>query len=103
LGHNILALLDKAKAIRLSRICSQGVQNEWKYATLSCDAVTVSVVRLLSDFAQATRYFHIDFMVGGKSIQMGDPIKVWHNMVGAAAPHPCDIQTGVSTHPSAAV
>jgi hypothetical protein len=84
LGHNILALLDKAKAIRSNRICSQGAQNEWKYATLSCDAVTISVIKCLSDFAQATRYFNIDFMVGGKATQMGDPIKVWHNMVGAA-------------------
>jgi hypothetical protein len=34
--------------------------------------------------AEGTRYYNIDFFVGGKSTRMGDPIKNWHAKIGAA-------------------
>ena len=38
----------------------------------------------MSEFAEGTRYYNIDFFVGGKSKAMSDPIKNWHAKVGAA-------------------
>jgi hypothetical protein len=81
-GHNILALLNKAKAIRSNRSCASDVAAI--YFAPPSDPVTVSVVKFLSEFADATRYFNVDFLVGGKSTTMGDPIKVWHSTVGSA-------------------
>jgi hypothetical protein len=80
LGHDILALLDKAMTIRSSRQHQIGGAER----VLSGDAVTLAVIKFLSDFAKATRYFNIDFMVGGKSKNMGDPVAVWHETVGKA-------------------
>jgi hypothetical protein len=81
-GHNIQALLTKATVIRTNQKDNDSVSAE--HATLPSDSVTISAISFLSNFAEATRYFNIDFMVGGKSKQMGDPIRIWHSTVGAA-------------------
>ena len=33
--------------------------------------------------SSSSRYYNVDFFVGGKSKRMGDPIKNWHAKVGA--------------------
>ena len=85
IGHDIMALLNKATAIRSNRHFSKSAlaESQSTYA-LPSDAITVSLIEFLSDFAKATRYFNIDLMVGGQSSHMDDPIKVWHNMIGSA-------------------
>jgi hypothetical protein len=79
-SHDILGLLRKAKAIRANRPCRQNV--DATYTALPCDPAAICIMKFLSDFAQTTRYFNVDFIVGGKSASMGDPIRSWHNMVG---------------------
>jgi hypothetical protein len=82
-GHNIRLLLDLASAIRLNRKCHPDVPS--RYTTLPDDPISTGIINFLSDFAKVTRYFNIDFITGGKSIQMGDPIKIWHSTVGVAS------------------
>jgi len=84
LGHNILALLGKASAIQSNRPGSQSSISKNSHSTLATDNITSLIVEFLSEFAQATRYFNVDFMVGGRSVQIGDPIKIWHRKVGTA-------------------
>ena len=84
LGHNILALLGKASAIQSNRLGSQSSASINSHAALPNDNITSLIMEFLSEFAQATRYFNIDFMVGGRAVQIGDPIKIWHQKVGAA-------------------
>jgi hypothetical protein len=74
--HDIRALLDKANAI-------QAKQNLTASDTLACDALSILLIKFLSNFAEATRYFNIDVIVGGKSSGLGDPVKSWHDQVGA--------------------
>jgi hypothetical protein len=76
IGHNIGALLDKANTVR--------AKHNFISPTLPCDPISISLIEFLSNFAKATRYFNIDVIVGGKSIGLGDPVKSWHEKVGAA-------------------
>jgi hypothetical protein len=84
LGHNIQALLGKASVIRSNRPSSQTAISIHSHSTLPSDNITSLITGFLSEFARATRYFNVDFMVGGKSIRIGDPIKIWHSKVGTA-------------------
>jgi hypothetical protein len=72
--HDIKALIEKAQLV-------QRVQSA--YAALPSDSITNQIIEFLSEFAVGTRYYNIDFFVGGKSKRMGDPIKNWHAKVGA--------------------
>jgi hypothetical protein len=84
LGHDILALIGKASAIRSNRLGRQSSISTNSHSTLPSDKITSLIMEFLSEFAKATRYFNVDFMVGGKSVQIGDPIKIWHRRVGTA-------------------
>jgi hypothetical protein len=74
-GHDIQTLVKKAQLIQ---------RRQSAYSTLPSDSVTDYIIKFLSEFADGTRYYNIDFFVGGKSKGMGDPIKTWHAKVGAA-------------------
>jgi len=74
-GHDIEALIKKATLIASKHGQSQPFPS---------DDITDHIVKFLSAFSVRTRYYNIDFFVGGKSIGMGDPIKTWHAKVGAA-------------------
>ena len=74
-GHDIEALVKKATLIASKRGQSQPFPS---------DNITDHIIKFLSAFAERTRYYNIDFFVGGKSKGMGDPIKTWHAKVGAA-------------------
>lgn len=65
-GHDIRKLIKEAQLIR--RIQSA-------YSTFPKDSITDHIIECLSEFAEGTRYYNIDFFVGGKSKGMGDPIK----------------------------
>src|SRR6267143_1739225 len=58
LGHNILALLGKASAIRSNRPGSQSSISKNSHSTLASDNITSLIMEFLSEFAQATRYFN---------------------------------------------
>ena len=72
--HDIKTLIKKAQLV-------QRVQSS--HAALPSDGITNGIIEFLSEFAESTRYYNIDFFVGGKSKRMGDPIKNWHAKVGA--------------------
>ena len=74
-GHDIQTLVKKAQLVK---------RRQSTYSILPSDSVTGHIIKFLSEFAQGTRYYNIDFFVGGKSKGMGDPIKTWHTRVGAA-------------------
>jgi hypothetical protein len=74
-GHDIQTLVQKAQFVTRSQSA---------YSTLPGDSITNDIIEFLSEFAKGTRYYNIDFFVGGKSKGMGDPIKNWHAKVGAA-------------------
>jgi hypothetical protein len=75
IGHDIKELIKKAQLI-------QRMQSA--YSSLPRDGITDQIIEFLSEFAEGTRYYNIDFFVGGKSTRMGDPIKNWHAKIGAA-------------------
>jgi hypothetical protein len=74
-GHDIQKLVEKAQLIE---------RRQSAYSTLPSDSVKDHIIKFLSEFAKGTRYYNIDFFVGGKSKGMGDPIRIWHAKVGAA-------------------
>jgi hypothetical protein len=74
-GHDVQALVERAQLIQ---------RRQSAYSMLPSDSVTDHIIKFLSEFAEGTRYYNIDFFVGGKSKAMGDPIKTWHAKVGAA-------------------
>jgi hypothetical protein len=74
-GHDIQTLVKRAQLIQ---------RGQSVYSTLPSDSITDHIIMFLSEFAKGTRYYNIDFFVGGKSKGMGDPIKAWHEKVGAA-------------------
>jgi hypothetical protein len=84
LGHNIVALLAKACAVRSNRPSTRSAVPKNNHSTLPNDNITLLITKFLSEFARGTRYFNVDFMVGGKSTKLGDPVKIWHDKVGTA-------------------
>jgi hypothetical protein len=73
-GHDIQALINNAQHIqgRHGTTCQ-----------FPKDDITAHIITFLSEFAKSTRYYNIDFL-GGKSTDLGDPIKTWHVKVGDA-------------------
>jgi hypothetical protein len=45
------------------------------YSSCPSDSITDQIIEFLTEFAEGTRYYNIDFFVGGKSKGIGDPIK----------------------------
>lgn len=81
--HNINKLVAKARLIRSKRNPSPFVANHSAHWKLPSDPATDHVIRFLSDFAERSRFFNLKFIIG-ESNGMSDPIKSWHNTVGAA-------------------
>ena len=77
-GHNLQSLLLKTREIR-SRCPTFEVRADYPE-----DEIVEALIRLLSDFAQHTRYFNLDFIVGGPSVSYGDPMAIWES--GVAKP-----------------
>jgi hypothetical protein len=71
-GHDVKKLIQKAQLVQ---------REQSAYAALPSDGITNQIIEFLSEFAESTRYYNIDFFVGGKSKRMGDPIKNWHAKV----------------------
>jgi hypothetical protein len=57
-GHDIQTLVEKAQLIQ---------RRQSAYLTFPSDSVTDHIIKFLSEFAKGTRYYNIDFFVGGKS------------------------------------
>jgi hypothetical protein len=74
-GHDIEKLIKKAQVIQ---------RMQPAYSSCPSDSITNQIIEFLSEFAEGTRYYNIDFFVGGKSKGIGDPIKNWRAKIGAA-------------------
>src|SRR5262245_2047759 len=78
---------------RLAECWARHKEADRKGATCSKNAFSIlgsskgryrrSTHRVLVRLAEGTRYYNIDFFVGGKSKAIGDPIRNWHAKVGA--------------------
>lgn len=74
LGHRLTDLIDRAKETRTRRdLGTEAFPN---------DSISAGIVETLSGFATATRYYNLDFLVGGRSAAMSEPIAAWHERVG---------------------
>lgn len=74
LGHRLGDLFLTVEAIR-------GSHHQAAEAVPS-DPITAGIVATLSDFATSTRYYNLDYLVGGRSAGMQEPIAAWHASVG---------------------
>jgi hypothetical protein len=74
LGHKLDDLIEKVREIRLRRSLS----------TEDCptDDITRGIVETLTEFATATRYYNLDYLVGGRSVAMMEPLRAWDARVG---------------------
>lgn len=73
LGHKLTALVDKTKEIRTRR----GINCE----AFPDDTISLNIIETLSEFATATRYYNLDYLVGGKSRSMKEPLAAWYESV----------------------
>lgn len=73
LGHKITVLVEKAQEIRDRR----GLDAD----PLPDDPITVGIIETLSEFATATRYYNLDYLVGGRSAAMIEPLAAWSTRV----------------------
>lgn len=74
-GHDIEALFNEAKAIRARYSSTEPL------AQIPNDAIVDSIVLCLSEFGKATRYYNLDYLVGGRTVSLGDPIVTWADRV----------------------
>jgi hypothetical protein len=75
-GHDLSALIDSAKSVANRR----NLVLRFSYPD---DPITAAVVEVLTEFATATRYYNLDYLTGGRSKNMSDPLKAWYERVGA--------------------
>lgn len=75
-GHSLLELIKSARDVANRRSLKVG------YAYPD-DPITDAIVDVLTEFATATRYYNLDYLTGGKSKDMSDPLKAWYERVGA--------------------
>jgi len=71
-GHNLERLFDEAIAIR-DRLQDRGQRFAW---TLVDEDLGLRIVRFLAEFARATRYYNLDYLVGARRIGR-DPLEAW--------------------------
>jgi hypothetical protein len=75
-GHDVDGLVLEMKKLRT------------KYPTTDTLAqyptgdIETAIVKFLSTFAKSTRYYNLDYLVGGRAKAIGDPISTWWATVG---------------------
>ncbi|HXJ01399.1 MAG TPA: hypothetical protein VNH44_09250 [Micropepsaceae bacterium] len=77
-GHDLAGLVVLTKTIR------QRYKETDEFRKYPADEIVSEVVACLSEFAKATRYYNLDYLVGGKSVNARDPIGLWFERVGSA-------------------
>jgi hypothetical protein len=75
-GHNLKMLMSEAN--RLSEKYRKGQA----YSSLPDSEIHSGIIDTLSDFAMRSRYYNLDYLVGGKSASGYDPLHMWHDQVG---------------------
>ena len=73
LGHKLSDIIDAANSIKSRR----GIVTE----EFPADEVTQGIIQTLSEFATSTRYYNLDYLVGGKSAGMTEPVAAWYGSV----------------------
>lgn len=75
-GHDLRELLDKADEISKRR--RAGLE----YFELPRGAINLGIIETLSEFAEGTRYYNLDYLVRGKGAARSEPINAWYERVG---------------------
>lgn len=74
-GHRLGDIIAHAKAVRakypIKDELGTWIENDIQNAIISC----------LSEFADGTRYYNLDYITGGKTKQATDPVKLWYESV----------------------
>lgn len=73
IGHNILLIYEKTKAIVAKR------QLSLSFLKNLDDPIHQAILRVLSEFAEGDRYSNIDLLVGNS--RQSDPVAAWHTQV----------------------
>jgi hypothetical protein len=76
-GHDLSALYEEAGAIR-RRLQDEGEQFMW---AIPDPTLSRRIVGVLAEFAKATRYYNLDYLLGSKNPGR-DPITAWNDDVG---------------------
>ncbi len=72
LGHDLARLFGEAQVIR-NRLADDGHDFGW---TLVDADLAQAIIEVLSEFARSTRYYNLDYLVGGSG-QSRDPLQAW--------------------------
>lgn len=75
-SHDIASLVAKAEEI------SQHRRLGGEHAALPSTAIHRGIIETISEFAKATRYYNLDMLAQGRSVQLGDPLAMWYTRVG---------------------
>ncbi len=74
-GHKLSDIIDHAKKVRAKyptdKNLGNWIENDIEKAIIVC----------LSEFADGTRYYNLDYITGGKTQQATDPVKLWYESV----------------------
>lgn len=76
-GHDVQSLLNQVGMISQKRRQGQ------PYSELPRTEIHQGVLSTLSEFAKATRYYNLDYLSGGRSADLPDPLASWFGRVGA--------------------
>jgi hypothetical protein len=71
-GHDLKRLFEEAIAIR-QRLQDKGQRFQWELAD---EDLAIRIVNFLAEFARATRYYNLDYLVGARRIGR-DPLDAW--------------------------
>ena len=74
-GHGITGLVDAVRTIESARALKLPFE-------FPDDQIVAEIVAVLNDFAEATRYYNLDVLVGGRSQALSDPLAAWSDRVG---------------------
>jgi hypothetical protein len=75
-GHDIAALLQRCEEI------SSRYRNGQTYAVRPHTPIHEGIIVGLSEFGVLSRYYNLDFIVGGKATTLPEPIGAWWSRVG---------------------
>ena len=74
-GHNLISIIQHAKKVREKYPTNDSLAN-WDDSDIGA-----AILNCLSQFADGTRYFNLDFITNGKTKQSVDPVKLWYETV----------------------
>jgi len=99
IGHDIGTLLDKCEKLSIKHRSGK------EHSERPNESVHQGIVTTLTEFGKLSRYYNLDFIVGGKASQLPEPVATWWQRVGQPilTKHYSAHQQKIDTAQSAAV